>query len=79
MYFINIWNYDTDCTEHCRSPVKFETSITVTPNSFSLQAIQHQIINILEIRSYHEYCGFFAKQEDLVHTSEVDSPNMEEH
>lgn len=50
MYFINIWKYDTDYTEPCRSPVKCET---VTPSFFSLQAIQHQIIDTLEIRSDH--------------------------
>lgn len=41
----------SDCTKHCRSPVKFEASVTVIPSSFSLQAIQHQIINILDIKA----------------------------
>lgn len=43
LYFITIWNYGTDSTEHCRSPMEYETPLMKLPKHFSFQTIQHQM------------------------------------
>lgn len=52
LYFINIWNYGTDSTEHCRSPMEYETPLPVTPSIFLFKQFSIKwITSILKIRS----------------------------